>query len=290
MPPTYTLSLSIYMGLQVTPPLAMVRWRDTHTPLKSLPKISASTKHVQGSSSPLPQGTRELLPMSRDKEVVGRNRHCPLSMFSPFLVFQDHVSHSCLIFVYHLENFGQPCSTSRSHCPLTVCAQRLSFLHDPAPMCMPHITAHWRALGPATKPHLTTNLRVVEHHARALMPARLRAHVTPARMLLCLTPARPQRHSLASCCVRHLRILLCALPSIACAHAAACTLLPCPSQRASPALFPRSPQACPLTAMARHKAPKRSYGSWPPWLTVVTEVLYVTIFGLKIYNDRRIKT
>ena len=162
------------------------------------------------------------------------NRRYPLSMFSPFLVFQGHVSHSCLIFTHLLENFGQPCSTSRSHCPLTVCTQRLSFSHDPAPTCMPHITACWCAFRPATKPYLATDLRAAEHHAHArslVRPChvRSRAAMPHARAPLGLMPGRPQCHNLTSCCVRHPRTLLCALPSIACAHAVTCSLLLRPS-------------------------------------------------------------
>ena len=113
------------------------------------------------------------------------SRRYPLSMFSLFLVFQGHVSHSCLIFAHLLENFGHPCSTSSSHCPLTVRVQRLQFLHDPAPTFMPHIAARWRALRPATKPYLAIDLRAAEHHARVPM----------SRPLACCYALRPRAHS-----------------------------------------------------------------------------------------------
>lgn len=166
-----------------------------------------------------------------------------------------------------MENRNQPCSTFHSHCPPIVHARRLTFSHDSAPTCMPHIAAHWCALWPATKTQSRNcprnpaiDLRVAEHHARA--PHAMLAHallcpMSPCPSALCLrapcphapaprsrTPLGlmstcPLHLSLASCCARHLRTLLRSLPSIACAHATAYALLPRPRQCASSALFSR---------------------------------------------------
>ena len=91
-----------------------------------------------------------------------------------------------------------------------------------------------------------------------LMPARSRAHVTPARVLLCLTLARP----LASCSRAHstivLRVVAYAVHAHCCAHCPA-LLAPMPQR----ALFCRAPANSPTPPYfrAHHK-----HAHLLPWL------------------------
>lgn len=81
--------------------------------------------------------------------------------------------------------------------------QRLSFSHDRAPMRMPHIAARWRALRPATKPHLATAHEIQQLTCALLSTMLARsyplAHALMPCPLACCCTSRPRAHSAQSC-------------------------------------------------------------------------------------------